>query len=306
MIDFDPPQSPPPFLTEAQLHNLITQGHVGITLPPNLSTLCQELFHSSSEFFARPQAEKRADYPKAQVTELGFYEVANEKEFLTLRHKGPFSTALESSASHLWSQAGALLHRILFDIGRALQISEDAWNPIIEGCLDMPDSLENATSTLLRMLHYVPGTGIAETHSDMGLITLCVGAGKGLQAWQFDDADGSGEEGKWIDCERPTVLVGRTLRLLSAWRVRAGVHRVIGNPDGRDSIVFPLRMNTRNQIPLAPFGGWGSVAGKDLYGKVRNGRININAEKDIREKQRLEQKKQLNNQERVSSSKGMG
>jgi len=150
------------------------------------------------------------------------------------------------------------------------------------------------TPTLLRMFSYLPATGIAEEHRDLGLLTLCVGTGKGLEVWE-----GPEDNGRWIPAQGPCILAGRTLRYLSNGKIPAAMHRVVGNPDGRTSIVFALRPSTRGQVQLGPFGGWGYLQGWEIWDFIKDGVRNINATKDIQEMQREEQRRRAEKEKKI-------
>lgn len=295
MPDAVPPSDPPPLLSRDQLDALIKQGHLQLTLKPELVELYGELSTASLAFFARSVEEKRQLYPQGQGTELGYYSVEDEKEYVTLRHARSddqqpgqptrVDESLERIAGELWRQTALLFKRILSDLSTLLSIDFAAWKPVLDGCCTLPNSQQSMTPTLLRLFRYLPTTGVAEPHGDLGLLTLCVGSGKGLQVWS-----GTAEEGEWVDAEGPTLLAGRTLTTLSGQRVAGGLHRVVGNPEGRTSIVFALRPSNRRMIPMTPFGGWGEIDGREFWKIIKDGVRNINATKDIRERQQLAQR----------------
>jgi isopenicillin N synthase-like dioxygenase len=286
--DFDfvgPPLGPPPLLSEHQILTLAHHGHVPISIPPTLKTQYAALSEAASLFFEKSSEEKLTTYPPAEGTELGYICVPEEKEYLTLRCLKHPETELEKLASSVWRDTASLLHRVLGDLSWAMDINYDDFDPVLDGCSPMPSDLASATLTLLRMFRYCPGSGIAEPHTDLGLLTLCVGEGKGLQVLVRDD-EGGLDNAQWFDVEGPTLLVGNILRRLSGNRVRAGPHRVIGNPDGRSSIVFALRPSLRHEVDMRTFpGGGGKVHMRDMWNDVKKEAYSINAQKDLREKQ---------------------
>lgn len=272
-------------LSQADLHHLINQGYLCLALESQPADLCRSLFSLSETFFAYESERKQKLYPKSQGTELGYYSVEGEKQYVTLRHAtsdahddGEEAAAeLETVAADIWKQAAELLTNVLHQISDVLEVPRHAWAPMLDGCLELPKTKEAMTPTLLRLFKYLPSTGVAEEHFDLGLLTLCVGGGKGLQV------KGPGTSSKWIDAEGPCILIGRTLHMLSGQEVTPGLHRVVGIPDGRSSIVFALRPSTRNPIRLEPFGGGGVVPGEELWQQVQHGVRNINATKDMRD-----------------------
>lgn len=307
--DIQPSSKPPPLLNPAQLQQIREQGHLPLELNPKLLNILSDLSAAAAAFFERSLEEKCQAYPQLDGTELEYYEVPNEKEYVTLRHASAskFSeniahgnAILENNAAELWKQTAMLMHRILGQISASLNIRLDAWDPVLDGCLLLPAKQADMTPTLLRMFKYLPSTGIAEEHRDLGLLTLCVGTGKGLQVW-----DASGAEGRWLDAEGPTILTGRTLAYLTNGRVPAALHRVVGNPQGRTSIVFALRPSIKNKVPLTPFGGWGALDGPEIWATVKDNVRNINATRDVQERQLKEQLHRMR-QEQLSEKKRTG
>ena len=87
------------------------------------------------------------------------------------------------------------------------------------------------------------------------------------------------------------LFVWYAVCVLSSGRFNAGDHRVVGNPEGRDSLVFALRPSLRHQIDLTAFGGQGTVSMQDLWDRITSGKVNVNAHKHIREQKWEERKK---------------
>lgn len=287
-IDWKPPSGPPPLLTEGQIRHLAHQGWLSLELPGHLTDALGKLSDSAVSFFDEDRAPKRELYPPSRGTECGFYEVPHEKEYITLRHGLHHNSKLETHARDAWHDAGVLLHRVLCDLSRAGGYDIHSWDHLLQNSLDLPndDSQMDITTTLLRLFRYYPTAGVAEQHVDIGLLTLCVGSSRGLQV-----LDRSKATPEWTDAQGPTILVGDTARALMRNQVRAGLHRVVGNPHGRSSIVFALRPYLKHATDLAAFGGSGLVDTKELYDKVKSRKFNINATRDVREHQRKALKK---------------
>ena len=250
-------------------------------MPSNPSLLedCAFLSQSIATFLDKDQEEKARLYPKSEGTELGYYHVEKEKEYVTLRSFVHPESDLETRAAKTWQDTAAMLQRIMVDLALALDGPADIWDTLLDGCLTLPAKQEDVTPSLLRLFRYFPGSGFAAQHVDLGFLTLCVGDGRGLQV-----LDRSKNE--WIDAPGPTILVGETLRVLTCGMVQAGEHRVVENPMGRSSIVFALRPSLRNDIDLENFGGEGIMPSKVFWDRIYNSKFNINATKDIRERQR--------------------
>ncbi len=283
---FEPPAGPPPFLSAEQLSRLCRQGYLGLQLPAYLAKQYAALFHNASAFFSLSPQTKAAIYPSASGdTEQGYSLVPDEKEFVTLRYvpEGP-DQASQSQAlppetiSQTWADTARLLHRILGDISGYLSISPHAWDSLVQDCLAAPRAADEATPTLMRLFRYEPRGGAAEPHRDLGLLTLCVCRGSGLQVCE----PGSG----WQGAPEVTLLVGDTLRVLSRNRIPAGLHRVEPTEAGRNSIVFALRASTHRTIDLASFDGQGVIDTQLLWDAIRRHRVNVNVPKGLRDEMR--------------------
>jgi hypothetical protein len=85
----------------------------------------------------------------------------------------------------------------------------------------MSKSLESMALTLVLLFRYDPDVGIVEAHMDLFAYPSCLRWG-GLQGFVHGE---DGEE-KCAEYQGPTLLEGRTLKLLSGNRTRARVHRV--------------------------------------------------------------------------------
>ncbi|KAK5208616.1 hypothetical protein LTR41_005843 [Exophiala xenobiotica] len=295
-----PPPGPPPLLSDQQLLCLAQQGWLCVDLPDALSNSINEVLECSREFFRDPSQPKAELYPSKLGTEFGYYHVEDEKEYVTFRchvHSGSRSeanntqspaTKLEGKVANAWRGAGLFLFRILCDISRASDLELSSWGDILDGTLSMPETEQEMTYTLMRLFQYLPTTGVAEPHSDLGLLTLCVGDGEGLQA--LDRLESTTDTAAWVNApagtRKGTVLIGETMRALSSRTVNTGFHRVVGNPKGRSSVVFALRPSNRHDIDFALFGGEGVVSATDLWKSVQARKVNINSIKELRAKQR--------------------
>lgn len=298
-IDFTPPPHPPPLLSGAQIISLAHDGYISVPLPNELMDLFSALSQASSNLFNQSTSSQKTLYPSSEGTELGYITIPNEKEYLTLRAAVHPESDLEQLAARVWHDTAALLQRMLIDLARGLNLPDPhgAWTTILDGCLDLPSSMAQSTPSLLRLFKYLPNSGLSDRHTDLGLLTLCIGAGKGLQVLARDE----GGKAEWRDVDGPTVLVGETLRALAFDRVRAGVHRVVANPEGRSSIVFALRASLRHEVDLGLFGAQGSVSSKEMWDEIRGSKVNVNATHDVRERQRQSRGKQTDGGQEVTA-----
>ena len=285
-ILYEAPRYPPPILSPAEIRHLACHGWLPVTLLEHLSQALEQLQAAACGYFAGDNAQKRELYPPSHGTESGFYEVPNEKQYVTLRHTVHDNSCMETHAREVWRDATAFLHRILCDLSRAGGYDLDAWNGMLEGSHLMPseDRDLNNITTLLRLFKYEAATGIATEHVDIGLLTLCVANGPGLQM-----LDRSVTPHRWRDAVGPIVLVGDMTRALFRGQVRAGMHRVVGIPDCRNSIIYALRPCLKGILDLECWGGEGKVDTAEYFLKIKGTRHNINATHDIREKQKLNQ-----------------
>ena len=297
-MDFAPPPGPPPLLSKDDLVTIARQGYLPVTLSDSLKSDLDKLFEKLEAFYAQPLQLKKELYPEKHFTEFGYYHVEDEKEYVTLRRSSDQGgdPELETFAAKVWQQAGALLHRMLCDIARATELPPSVWDQMLDGTLTLPANETDMTATLLRLFKYFPGQGFAGKHTDLGLLTLCCGTAPGLQCLKNDEV-----EPCWVDAQGPVVLVGQTLRALSDGLIRPGVHQVVPNPKGRFSVVFALRHSFKHQIDLERFGGEGSVDPRKLWEQLKIGVVNVNARKDLRDKQR-----QIQEAMRAAQSKGQG
>ncbi|KAL8919578.1 MAG: hypothetical protein Q9208_006695 [Pyrenodesmia sp. 3 TL-2023] len=291
-----PPPHPPAFLNEDQVLQLAQTGSLPLDLPYPLTSAVQELLQLDRNFFTLPKSDKETQYPSAEGTELGYYHIPEEKEYLTYRHLPPTSrpSSLDIAASHFWSLAASFLYRVLSDLSLALDIPLAAWDPLLDGCLSLPASQHEMTPSLLRLFNYFPASGAAESHTDTGLLTLCIGTAPGLEVWSTSSASAPSPEvsltqnGDWISLHpQPVILIGKTLQWLSAGRLLAGPHRVVASPGGRQSIVFALRPSLRRRyFDLNPFGEPNIVDLVGIWGMIRGSVFNVNAQKGIRNAQK--------------------
>ena len=294
----------PPLLSESQLLQLGRQGWLTYPLPEDMADTVADLFKSSSQFFDRPDQEKRHLYPAKSETEFGYYPVPGEKEYITFRcrsHTSPDSQSeedsqlqsLENVTAKMWHRCGLLLLRILCDLAHWSKLPPTVWTDILDGTLTMPDTEEQKTYTLLRLFSYLPTTGFAESHSDLGLLTICIGDRGGLEV--LDLAQSSLDKPVWINpadnANTITILAGQTLKALSGGAFKPGVHRVVGTPQGRCSIVFALRHSTRHDVDFGLFGREGIVEPSDLWKSIKIGKVNVNMIKEKREAQRAQNAK---------------
>jgi isopenicillin N synthase-like dioxygenase len=338
MAEYAPPPNPPRLLDQRQLQHLAEHGYVGLTLPPGLAHAMEQLFAHATEFFRLPDHVKTTLYPARKGdTEQGYTQLAGEKQYLTLRYldspeheqttstdpAAAISTAqLELTIQEAWHDTAHFLYRILHDASAHIgHISTSAWDSLVQSSLKLGRERNTHACTLMRIFQYEARGGVADPHRDLGILTLCVTKGRGLQMLQRSpgcDTKGTQSDGpralrvgrahvqlnedapsrsvtanatspslpSWIDAAPVVVMAGDTFRVLSSNRVPAASHRVVATEGGRQSIVFALRASTAGRIDLSQFGGFGSIDTLALWNEIRGGRVNVNAGKGTREEMR--------------------
>jgi len=181
----------------------------------------------------------------------------------------------------------------------------------------MPESQKVAT--LLRMFRYIrPDIGeepeeVAESHQDLGLLTIVVGSSAGLNVFEPLTRNPDGP-GVWIPIESmkskngeltATLLGGRTLGRFTNGIYHPGRHRVFVHPATEESpspyrfsLVFALRAHFPGMVSSKmlttevtgpfkqPFGEDEPVKIIDMYRVLTSARYNINIDKKVREQQR--------------------
>jgi isopenicillin N synthase-like dioxygenase len=310
-LDLEAPEGPPPLLSAPQLKTLCSRGYLNLSLPDHLVQSCDDLFAAAGEFFSETVDTKSELFPaRPGDTEHGFSHLADEKEYLTVRYRTVSdgeerekAQGLEAAMSRVWESSAHLLYRILVDLSHHLgYVSPAAWDDLVRYALSIPETRATAGPTLLRVFRYEPRHGTAEPHRDLGLLTLCVCRGRGLQVREMRGPSTTpAQEGirpdqpeiravapafEWRDAGQVALFVGDALRVLSGNRVRAGSHRVIATDEGRSSIVFALRPPAQGTIDLAKFGGHGEIDIAAFWNRIRTGRVNVNAQKEVRDEQR--------------------
>lgn len=106
----------------------------------------------------------------------------------------------------------------------------------------------------------------------------------GSNAVRGGDGDGDGNREQGV-----VILLGQTLHHLTNGLAQAGVHRVVGTPTGRNSLVFALRHGWEvEDVDLRPWGGEGTVEARELYRWLGIGVVSVNSERERREKRKEE------------------
>lgn len=288
---------------------------------PALHSAFSSLFGAAQEFFALPDGSPAKTAFKAangsQASEAGYSRIPGEKQILTLRYAGRTPTELElcERVRAAWNEAGSLVKQASGDIAESLGLPRDAYMPFVEPCVVFPD--DKATPTLLRMFRYdrpegqdAPPRVVAESHRDLGMLSLVIGHTPGLDV--FEPPSAEHPEGRWISIEEEspeggltaTLLSGQIMSLLTRGRYTPGVHRVsvrpatAGAPPFRFSLVFALRpapapvytdlLQSPQTGEFTPDQRMDGESMASVFDAVSRRHFNININHNIRYKQKKE------------------
>lgn len=293
----------------------------------------ENLFESSKTFFDQPIEEKE-NWKTKLGSEEGWSRIEGEKEFITIRTVEGTPEILRDAAKQCWAAAGDLMDGMLGRVSESLEMDvgegEGGLRRFVGPCKRLGETKEDKTQTMLRLFRYEGEEAkiVAEPHSDLGLLSMVMGATPGLEVWDIPSRS-------WFPIEKTyqqpsaSLLVGRQLERLSNFRYRAGGHQVRSygvppspsppsqpsgqkDPKYRYSIVFVLRahdqvtIDTDNlttsitgdfQTPIK-----GITAGQ-MFEQIKSSHFNINTNVEERDKQK---KKVAGIKQRAVPAKGSG
>lgn len=318
--------APPHNADEQALLFLASEGYLPLALAdhPEIMEAYTNLFAKSHEFFALPAVSPQKTTYQAvsgpAASEEGYSKIEGEKSILTTRTSNRCPEILLSDLKKAWDLTGAFMEKTIRAIAVTLDLKADVFLPFVTPCTTLTES---KTPTQLRMFRYDrPPIGSqptvnAEKHKDLGLLSLVIGHSPGLQVLDTTKS-------VWLPIEEDTclppnarvrsggltatLLGGETLTFLTRGQYKAGIHRVVcapveasnGTPDPfRFSIVYTLRpapaplytKDFESEI-TGTFGVSERCEGESmsaLFEKIMRSHWNINAARDVREKQREEQ-----------------
>lgn len=315
--------APVPVSDDHALQFLAEEGYLPLALGDHAGMVqaYTDLFAQSRKFFDLPaDSHQKTAYQAVSgpaASEEGYSKIPGEKSIITTRTSDRCPEILHDQLKTAWDLTGAFMQKIASAIARTLELDPEVFTPFVEPCATLTTT---KTPTQLRMFRYDRPSGTeptvnAEKHKDLGLLSLVIGHTPGLQVLDSSET-------RWISIEEPpaihtestarsggltaTLLGGETLNFLSRNNYKAGVHRVVCAPASvtndpyRFSIVFTLRpavapLYTKNFEsavtgefePQERIDGASSSA---LFGNIMRTHWNINAAKDVREKQREDQR----------------
>ncbi|KAH8111481.1 hypothetical protein DFH11DRAFT_609189 [Phellopilus nigrolimitatus] len=335
---YPPPKTPllkslsPSANYQIDLELLAHQGWTSLPIRDSVSdplySAFSELFSASAQFFSLPEDERlkyritpRGDF---QQSEEGYSHVPGEKSMITLRktETTPSEFELRAKAEAAWRASGDVMRDMLIAIEESLGMAPGALVRTADAQLALPQEGAKNVATLMRMFRYErpPATAepesriVAESHKDLGLLSLVVGHSPGLECW-----NAAGE--CWVSCEdasrgqlNATVLVGQTLAKFTNWRYAAGRHRVfvhpglspqesneaapdaLTNPAFRFSLVHALRAHlpvlvSHTDFETAVTGAYAPAAQfidtpvLDIYRAISNAHWNVNITVEERRRQ---------------------
>lgn len=305
------------------LHFLAKEGYLPLALAdhPGMVEAYTNLFSQSHIFFDLPADSPQKTTHQAvsgpAASEEGYSKIPGEKSILTTRTSDRCPEILHDQLKTAWDLTGKFMQNITTAIASTLNLDPNVFEPFVTPCATLTNT---KTPTQLRMFRYdrPPGTEPtvnAEKHKDLGLLSLVIGHSPGLQV--LDTASS-----RWISIEEEpaispattarshgltaTLLGGETLAFLSRNNYKAGVHRVVCAPASemndpyRFSIVFTLRpavaplytKHFESDITGA-FEAHECAEGESssvLFERIMRSHWNINAAREVREKQKEEQR----------------
>ena len=249
--------------------------------------LIEQAWAVTAEFFARPDAEKRAFFTQELAGQRGYTPFKTEiakgasahdlKEFW---HVGRTLSAGQSAPGmpdNLWPDEPARFRPVLerlyaeFDrVGLRLLSAIARW-------LDLDprwfDDRVDVGNSILRLLHYPPIPLDAEgeragAHEDINLITLLLGAEEaGLE---LKDR----ETGEWLAVDPPVgalvVNVGDMLQRLTNHRLPSTSHRVVNPPPerrGQPRYSMPFFLHFNSDVLIETLPGCVGAEAPDRYPK---------------------------------------
>lgn len=342
-IDPRPPLRPYslPLVLSQHTPNLAFQGWTTVSFPVP-SSECpsqhpvhrgfENLFESSKAFFDQPFEEKEKWKTKLG-SEEGWSRVEGEKEFITIRTIEGTPEILRDAAKQCWAAAGDLMDAMLGRVSESLDMDggegEGGLRQFVGPCKRLGEMKRDRTPTMLRLFRYEGDESkiVAEPHSDLGLLSMVMGATPGLEVWDIPSKS-------WFPIEKTyqqpsaSLLVGRQLERLTNFRYRAGGHQVrsYGVPTSpppsqpsdpkkhnyRYSIVFVLRAHSPVAIDTdaltTPVTGdfhtpiKGITAGQ-MFEQIRGAHFNINTNLEERDKQK---RLLIESRQKAAAAKGSG
>ena len=317
--------SSPGHVDDQALHSLAAQGYLPLALAdyPGMVEAYSNLFSKSYEYFALPSdSPQKTNYQAVSgpaASEEGYSKIPGEKSIITTRTSNQCPEVLRDDLKKAWDLTGAFMETTMSAIAGTLGLKEDVFAPFVTPCATLT---ETKTPTQLRMFRYDRPTGTEATvnaskHKDLGLLSLVIGHSPGLEVLDVT-------KNAWVPIEEDaflppdsktrsggltaTLLGGETLAFLSRGNYKAGIHRVVcapveasnGDPF-RFSIVYPLRPAA---APLWTKNFECEITGKfeegersegtsigRLFDRIMRSHWNINAAKEVREKQREDQRR---------------
>jgi isopenicillin N synthase-like dioxygenase len=133
---------------------------------------------------------------REQTSEEGFSVVEGEKSMITIRKSCNTPEVLLSATEECWTASGKLLSEIMHHISLSLGMESNRFEDMVTPCCNLPEN--ERVATLLRMFRYTrPSEGeepriVAESHRDLGLLTIVVGSSAGLEVLEPNPIDPNG------------------------------------------------------------------------------------------------------------------
>ncbi len=304
------------------LHFLAEEGYLPLALAdhPGMVEAYTNLFAQSHKYFDLPtESDQKTRYKAvsgASASEEGYSKIPEEKSILTTRTSTRCPEILHDQLKTAWDLTGTFMQSTITAIATTLHLDPNVLSPLVTPCATLTPT---KTPTQLRIFRYdrplgPDATVNAQKHKDLGLLSLVIGHSPGLQVLDSTTV-------AWISIEEApafppgattrsngltaTLLGGETLAFLSRNNYKAVVHRVVcapasvANDPYRFSIVFTLRpavapLYTKDfeSDLTGEFEAQERMEGQSsgvLFKKISESHWNINAAREVRERQIREQ-----------------
>jgi isopenicillin N synthase-like dioxygenase len=259
IIDAHSPDAP-----QAFSRALIDTGFTVLANHPIDPAVLVEVRQAWMEFFASSDAVKNEYIPPVGAQD-GFHplsesetavgaQVRDLKEFFHWYPWGRTPASVAEPTRRLFDAAAGFATTLLGWLAATLPAAATSGLEV-----PLPDLLDNARRTMLRVAHYPPlpdelplGAMRAAPHEDVNLLTVLPASDQaGLQVLD--------RLGVWLDVPNDpgtvTINAGDMLQLLTGGVIRSGTHRVV-NPQGVDArqgrLSTPLFLHPTDDAVLAP------------------------------------------------------
>jgi len=214
------------FVETLKLHGF----HRVIKMPPDFTSVCNNLYASAKVFFSADENFKKNNFPEREV-ETG-YKLSKDKE--CVHYKKGYSTGLDVSKDFAikleayFAEASRISHIIFDAVVKGLGGDVDMARKIL------PDTTSATSPSVARVFSYFEApihTVTCAPHQDLGLLSIIPANFPGLEVYSICGNCGVGWENtdKAMDQTDIIVLSGETLNEYTNGGLLAGLHRVVSH-----------------------------------------------------------------------------